>query len=251
MTDGTLYFDPTNSQNNPIRNIITVMNQPENQKYANNIKTITENTKKINEEISKIIEPKSEFMLLTERVLELSNLLFKLSEIEPKVINVELNKSEPLANKYSWILKPVELNKSEYHGLKGTETLDRLIREDKSMDKFVKLSTGTGTGLTIDLKQILDKLSYGGGGNNLSSIEVDYIKNNISNNVDSFIRNVNATYPIKDALCNIYNSLLSNNNFGTLSYDISTKINEQKTKNNCNNKGQRHQKQPWQPRERW
>ena len=140
-SDGTIYFNPSEPENNPIRSIVSIMQKPDNQKYENNIKIITNNTDKINDQINKIIEPKSEFMLLTERVQELSNLLFKLSQIEPKVINVQLDKPKPLALQYSWILKPVQLNKSEFHGLKGTETLDKLIKEDKAMNKFYKDST--------------------------------------------------------------------------------------------------------------
>ena len=126
--NGEIYFDTNISDNNPLRSIISAMKKSSNKnQFDNNIKIITDNTKKINDIITEIIKPKSEFMLLTERVQELSQLLFKLSQIEPKVINVELDKPKPVAKQYAWILKPVEINKTEFKLLSGTESLDKLI----------------------------------------------------------------------------------------------------------------------------
>ena len=140
IKSGKIYIDPSRPENSPIRSILNNMDQlnKSSHQYDNNIKLVEDNMNSIYDLISGIIKDKSDFMLLTENIQELSQYLIKLKYIEPKVINVELDKPTPLAKKYSWILKPVELNKSEFHALTGTQTLDQLIQTNKAMSEMNK-----------------------------------------------------------------------------------------------------------------
>ena len=140
IKSGKIYIDPSRPENSPIRSILNNMDQlnKTSHQYDNNIKLVEDNMNNIYDLISEILKDKSDFMLLTENIQELSQYLIKLKYIEPKVINVELDKPTPLAKKYSWILKPVELNKSEFHALTGTQTLDQLIQTNKAMNEMNK-----------------------------------------------------------------------------------------------------------------
>ena len=229
--DGTIYFDSNNPKNNSIRSIISAMYNANNNKiYDNNIKIIEDNTKKINDIISKIIEknPKSEFMLLTERVQELSQLLLKLSQIEPKVIDVKLDQPKPLALQYSWILKPVEINKSEFHALSGTDTLDSLFKENQKTIEYSKDKTSVSD---TQINSLINKLI--GSPQILSFEEKTLIQNSLNNNYDSFINKAKQiTSGLQNNLCNIYKTIMSSRGIA-LKPEIEAKIKNEMSAINC------------------
>ena len=229
-SDGNIYFDPSLSENNPLRSIILTMEQNKENKYDNNIKIISENSNKISDIISSLIDPKSDFMMLTEKVQELSQVLFKLSKIEPKVINVELDKIKPIAKQYSWILKPVELNKTEFHSLAGTETLDKLVKEDKAASEFYKKSTSVPD---TDIDNFIVLLASNP--SNFTYENKQKLNNIIQNNYSNFISKVNSKY-VNDNIskCAIY-SIIQRNINPLPTASIETEINNGK-KTYCGNK---------------
>jgi len=138
LSDGTIFIDPNVSENSPIRSILsTIHNINNDNQYNDNIKVIEENVVNINKILDDTVKDSSEFMELIKNVKSLSQNLIDLKFIEPKLIKVDYDKPPALSVKYPWILKPVELIKSELHGLKGTDVLDKLIKENKEAQKIV------------------------------------------------------------------------------------------------------------------
>ena len=158
--------------------------------------------------IGDIITPNSEFSSLLANVQELSQNLIKLKYIEPKVINIELDKPKPLASKYSWILKPVELNKSEFHALKGTETLNDLIKKNKAM---TAINNQYSYMPDSDIDYLINILSQ----KNFNLRTDDYSKlGKISQNIENFVNKaINKFGTDNDSLCNIYSKLRTNIGF--------------------------------------
>ena len=224
-SDGNVFIDPTISNNSPIRSIIKSMetlNSTTNQ-YANNIKIITDNTKKINDILNDIVKPGSNFMILTQDVQDLSQLLIKLKYIEPKVINVQLDAPTPLAKQYSWILKPVELIKSETHALKGTTTLDKLIRENAEMQKIYSKNAYISDD---EIKRMVDLLEVGNYITGENGDKLDKIMSN-DNNRTRLISSIEYKYKNDNSMmCRIFDNI----NYPRIMDPI-------KNKNNCRGKG--------------
>jgi hypothetical protein len=136
--DGHIFFDQSLPLNSPIHRIVKNLKLINTQnQYNNNIEKISKNIELIYDIFNGITTPQSEFMSISKDVQELSQELIKLKFIEPKLIKANIGSPSPLAKKYSWVLKPVELIKSELHSLKGTETLNKLINENKGMQEII------------------------------------------------------------------------------------------------------------------
>ena len=232
QSDGTIFINPTTSENSPIRSIIkniTDMNQTNNL-YKNNIDIITKNTKYIYDTIDSIIKPDSKFMDLTKDIQELTQLLINLKYIEPKVINVELDKLPRVAKQYSWILKPVEINKTEFHALSGTETLDKLIKENKSMQEFHTKNNYIPDNEIENLIKLLAASTH----SNIPPKDSTTLTKIVDSNFENFMQRCKdfVSSPGNDinmSMCNILSNL---NNFKGIRY-----LQNYKDQYNCRGKG--------------
>ena len=230
--DGFIFIDPVKPENSPLRSIITLfknINKDKNQ-YDNNIKIIDDSSKAINDKLSKMNTKGSEFISLTILVQELSQKLLELKEIEPKVIKIELDKQKNIAKKYSWILKPVEINKSEFHALAGTETLDKLIRDNKEMQELWKKNSQVSSN---DIDKIIYSLSHAP--QNLPYSETQNLRKIIETNFSSLKHSIEEKYSSdKQALCNIYNSITKI--LGTIPPEVKNIINGKQKELSCGGK---------------
>ena len=206
IQNGNIFVDPSLPENSPIRSILTTIQSTPS--LSNTITLINDKMNTISKLIGDIITPNSEFSSLLANVQELSQNLIKLKYIEPKVINIELDKPKPLASKYSWILKPVELNKSEFHALKGTETLNDLIKKNKAM---TAINNQYSYMPDSDIDYLINILSQ----KNFNLRTDDYSKlEKIRPNIENFVNKaINKFGTDNDSLCNIYSKLRTNIGF--------------------------------------
>jgi hypothetical protein len=204
--NGTLFFDPNIPENSSINRIVKYLKVINKQnKYDNNIEKINKNVEQIYNILNGIITPQSEFMSISKDVQELSQDLIKLKFIEPKLIKANIGSPSPLVKKYSWVLNPVELIKSEFHALKGTETLDKLIKENKVMQEIVVKNSQVSDVKYNDIIRIL-KISNSNFSILKSTDEIINLEKLLSdNNKDNFIKNIDSE-KIEDK-CAIYSNL--------------------------------------------